>query len=615
MLIATAGSLISVSIASATTTPTLTSATIFNDSQDRTILKLSFDEAVQTGYTDDSNNFTSTTGDFGVPHLKLYGIEEQDILRNGNLTSGPVTLTGDDVDDWVTDVVGQDSGTSPNFFNSVRMPAENWYILFDEEKFQALEPASSSWGSIELNSGGVPIAEANGGDRSYAFRSETDPTVTASHGTVTVTNNSTAQPPAPDITSASINSDGDKITVSIDEEVKPTADGFGDWSFFVDEVELKPVGTPVNKLGTPDSTSLDNEWVFTLPNPVRKNQTVYIQYAADGTSLFESSGGTDLTPVSDKLTTVTTSGITEDTTDPTIDSASLAADGTTLTVTFSEEMGPNSPVAGFTVNVDGSAVTASIADIAAYDTTVVITLSEAVTTESVLTLDYSATTGSVADVQGRTLKTPAQALSVTNSSQVAPPSSTPAPAPPYTGPLVTGSEQKTDSEFATAGQETVVITGERLGTVSKVTVDGIEAEILNVTANSFEIAIPASLAAGTYDLQIESGIGNLTYLDGLTVTESTQAPEVNDTETDVVETEADAKVNAGSFKGFVAVYAKGHEGKRLSAKVGNDWVIIPELESNFERIVEFIGSANVDLNVRIYIDRVLTETIPVTTRM
>jgi hypothetical protein len=221
----------------------------------------------------------------------------------------------------------------------------------------------------------------------------------------------------------------------------------------------------------------------------------------------------------------------------------------------------------------------------------------------------------VADVQGRTLKTPAQALSVTNSSQVAPPSSTPAPAPPYTGPLVTGSEQKTDSEFATAGQETVVITGERLGTVSKVTVDGIEAEILNVTANSFEIAIPASLAAGTYDLQIESGIGNLTYLDGLTVTESTQAPEVNDTETDVVETEADAKVNAGSFKGFVAVYAKGHEGKRLSAKVGNDWVIIPELESNFERIVEFIGSANVDLNVRIYIDRVLTETIPVTTRM
>ncbi len=38
---------------------------------------------------------------------------------------------------------------------------------------------------------------------------------------------------------------------------------------------------------------------------------------------------------------------------------------------------------------------------------------------------------------------------------------------------------------------------------------------------------------------------------------------------------SDTKVNAGSFKGYVAVYAKGHEGKRLSAKVGNDWVVVP----------------------------------------
>ena len=76
---------------------------------------------------------------------------------------------------------------------------------------------------------------------------------------------------------------------------------------------------------------------------------------------------------------------------------------------------------------------------------------------------------------------------------------------------------------------------------------------------------------------------------------------------------ADAKVNAGSFKGYVAVYAKGYKGSRLSAKVGKDWVIVPALASDFVRVVEFTG-AGVDVAVRIYIDRVLVDTINLTTK-
>ena len=76
---------------------------------------------------------------------------------------------------------------------------------------------------------------------------------------------------------------------------------------------------------------------------------------------------------------------------------------------------------------------------------------------------------------------------------------------------------------------------------------------------------------------------------------------------------ADTKVNAGSFKGYVAIYAKGHEGKRLSAKVGNDWVVVPALASNFVRVVEYTG-AGYTISVRIYIDRVLVDTIVVTTK-
>jgi len=76
---------------------------------------------------------------------------------------------------------------------------------------------------------------------------------------------------------------------------------------------------------------------------------------------------------------------------------------------------------------------------------------------------------------------------------------------------------------------------------------------------------------------------------------------------------ADQKVNAGSFKGYVAIYAKGYEGQRLSAKVGKDWVVVASLASNFERVVEYTG-AGYTIAVRIYIDRVLVDTITVTTK-
>jgi len=76
---------------------------------------------------------------------------------------------------------------------------------------------------------------------------------------------------------------------------------------------------------------------------------------------------------------------------------------------------------------------------------------------------------------------------------------------------------------------------------------------------------------------------------------------------------ADQKVNAGSFKGYVAVYAKGYAGQRMSAKVGNDWVVVESLASNFVRVVEYTG-AGYTIAVRIYIDRVLVDTITVTTK-
>jgi hypothetical protein len=78
------------------------------------------------------------------------------------------------------------------------------------------------------------------------------------------------------------------------------------------------------------------------------------------------------------------------------------------------------------------------------------------------------------------------------------------------------------------------------------------------------------------------------------------------------------KVNAGSFKGYVAVYARGYEGMRLSAKIGKDWIIVPSIMNNQEdgtlfRMTDFTG-AGVEIAVRIYIDRVLIDTINLTTK-
>ena len=64
---------------------------------------------------------------------------------------------------------------------------------------------------------------------------------------------------------------------------------------------------------------------------------------------------------------------------------------------------------------------------------------------------------------------------------------------------------------------------------------------------------------------------------------------------------SDQMVNLGSFKGFVALYALGHQGKRMSANAGKDWVsivaAIPAATDVLFRAVEF-ADAGVEISVR-----------------
>ena len=76
---------------------------------------------------------------------------------------------------------------------------------------------------------------------------------------------------------------------------------------------------------------------------------------------------------------------------------------------------------------------------------------------------------------------------------------------------------------------------------------------------------------------------------------------------------ADAKVNVGSFKGYVALYAKGYKGKKMSAIVAGKWIVVASLATDFERVVRYTG-AGYDIVTTIYIDGVSVQSFNVTTK-
>lgn len=169
-----------------------------------------------------------------------------------------------------------------------------------------------------------------------------------------------------------------------------------------------------------------------------------------------------------------------------------------------------------------------------------------------------------------------------------------APPVPYSGPIVSSLEQQ---QVVSGSTQDITINGARLAMVTSVTIDGKPCVIATKSDGQLVIRLPAGLTPGLKDLKIVyTGGAIVTHQGALTVID---AP---------VETEASlSKVNAGSFKGFVAIYALNQEGKRLSGKVGNDWVIvesIPKSVNNLYRHVEFTG-VGYEVQVRIFIDRKL----------
>lgn len=186
--------------------------------------------------------------------------------------------------------------------------------------------------------------------------------------------------------------------------------------------------------------------------------------------------------------------------------------------------------------------------------------------------------------------------------------STPVPPPPaaYGGPLVSSI---VDAELTGASGELLTVEGVRLGAVVEAKVGDQAASIVARSETTLTLRLPA-LGEGAHDLHLKSPGGMFTSYRAFEIAPA--RPSTEDV-SQPAEGLTQAKVNAGSFKGYVALYAKGYKGQKLSAKVGNDWVIVESLESDYERIVEYTG-VGYQINVRLYIDGVLQKTIPLLTK-
>lgn len=82
--------------------------------------------------------------------------------------------------------------------------------------------------------------------------------------------------------------------------------------------------------------------------------------------------------------------------------------------------------------------------------------------------------------------------------------------------------------------------------------------------------------------------------------------------------DADKKITVGTFKGYIAIYTKGYDGSKLSAKVAGKWLVVPSLDeswkgNDYSRTIRFTGAGYV-INVNLYIDGEFVRTDVVTTK-
>jgi hypothetical protein len=123
-----------------------------------------------------------------------------------------------------------------------------------------------------------------------------------------------------------------------------------------------------------------------------------------------------------------------------------------------------------------------------------------------------------------------------------------------------------------------------------VQIDGLGAAIVSVEDTRLIFTLPHGLEVGTKSIVFIGSYGKLTYFANLEY-KAALPPAVLQPK----------KVNAGSFKGHVAVYAKGLKGQILSWKIAGKW-FKKEITSNYQVFKRKTATVGAEVNVDLFID-------------
>jgi hypothetical protein len=156
-----------------------------------------------------------------------------------------------------------------------------------------------------------------------------------------------------------------------------------------------------------------------------------------------------------------------------------------------------------------------------------------------------------------------------------------APSRPYEGPTILSVTRS-----ALAGSEARV-TGAKLNTIGQVLVNGQSTSFRLNSDGSLNFTVP-NLAPGVYAVVFEIPIAQTNLTSSIEIAGSA-----------AVETEK--VLNAGSFNGYVAVYAKGYAGSELTWKIAGKW-FKTKLTENYQVFQRPTIYINFPINVELYID-------------
>lgn len=221
-------------------------------------------------------------------------------------------------------------------------------------------------------------------------------------GNVTVSSSVSASPlegVAPSLQSAVIGASGTTLTLTFDENVQIGVAGAGG-------VSLSASGGPV----TPTFSSVSGaDVVFTLSRTIGSHETVTVSYTQPGDGI-EDLVGNDAGSFSN---VTVTNNSTQDLIPPTLQTATIAADGVTLTLVFSEAVNVSTG-SGFSVADSSGSMTPTYQS-GSGTSNIVFSLPRVVQQSDSVTLAYSGST--VADVAGNALATISDFAVTNNSTQ------------------------------------------------------------------------------------------------------------------------------------------------------------------------------------------------------